>query len=226
MNFFIDFKKNGIFTTVKVTNAIPLFLELHLKRLGIENKKELVLQKIASFQKENKKASFALKIIVEHGDILFETRELPTNGVISAILYKSKKLLPVVKQIDRTIYEKAQQKAQKCNAQEAIFVNKNYILETTIANLVSEEKGQLITPTITNQGLKGITRQILLNSGQVIEKDIPISTEYPLVAVNSLRIMQIEKIDNKKLPSAKSLFVQVAEILRRAEEEYANSYNR
>ncbi len=219
-------KKNGIFTTIKVKNAIPFFLEFHLKRLKIEERRDLVLQKIDYLQKENNQVTYALKIIVENGYILFETRALPTNTAVSAISYTTKKLLPVVKQTDRTIYEKAKQKAQKDNAQEAIFVDKNNILETTIANLVSEEKGQLITPTLTKQGLKGITRQILLNSGLVIEKDIPISIEYPLLAINCLRIMQIEKMDNKTLPSSKSLYKQVSKILQKAEEEYANSYNR
>ncbi len=194
--------------------------------MGIENKKAFILQKIASL-KENNQDTYALKIIISKtGEIIFETRALAQNEIVSAILYKSNKILPVVKQIDRTIYKKAKQKAQENNAQEAIFIDRNNLLETTIANLVSEENGQLITPKLKSQGLKGITRQILLDSGKVVEKEIPITTEYPLITVNCLRIMQIEKINSKQLPSSKNLYMQVLKILQKAEEDYANNYYR
>ncbi len=219
----------GIFTTIKVINAIPFFLEKHLLRLGMEDKKDFFRRRIKKILGKNGSTMAALRIsTAENGDILLQIRELPQSGnLVSAITVNCKQKLPTIKQIDRGIYKKAQAEAKKAHAQEAIFATKNNLLETTIANLISQDKnGNLITPKLTNQGLKGITIQMLLEKGYVAEKNIPVNTKGPLIAVNSLRVIGIKKLNNTFLTSPLIIMKKVQVILKKEEENYANSYYR
>lgn len=218
----------GIFTTIKVINTIPFFLEKHLLRLGMENKKDFFKTQIKKILSKNGLKTSAIKIsITEHGNILFQIRSLPRSDLVSAITIQCNQKLPTVKQINRSIYIKAKKVAKKSHGEEAIFVSKNNLLETTIANLILEDKnGNLVTPKLTNQGLKGITRQLLLDKGYIKEKNISINTKGPIVAINSLRVFGIEKLNNKYLNNPQALIKKVQDILKKEEEDYANSYYR
>lgn len=219
----------GIFTTIKVIGAIPFFLEQHLTRLEMEDKKDFFKKQIKKILGKNFTTTAAVKIsVTENGNIFFHVRDLPQSSTVSAITKQSGQKLPTVKQIDRKFYKKALRYAQKANAQEVIFLTKNnLLLETTIANLISQDKNEnLITPKLTDQGLKGITRQLLLDKGYVTKKDIPVNTKGPLIAINSLRVFGIEKVNDTFLASPLSLMKKVQEILKKEEENYANNYYR
>lgn len=218
----------GIFTTIKIVDMVPFFLERHLLRLGMESQKDFFQKHIKSMLQKNKITTAAMRIsIYDNGEVFFHARDLPKDGLISAVTIVNSEKLPVIKKIDRYIYKKAKEKARDMHADEAIFVENNHLIETTIANIIYEDgKGNLITPKLANQGLKGIARKLLLGKGYVIEKDIPIITKGPLIAVNSLRIMGIQKLNTHTLVNPLPLMQKVREIVRKEEENYENSYYR
>ncbi len=221
--------QNGIFTTIKVVDTMPLFLKQHLMRLGIENKKDFVKKQIKKLLQKNATTHAAVRIsVLDTTEIFFHARELPeSNQLVSAVTIHSNQKLPTKKIINRSIFTLALKDAKKMNAQEVVFTEENNLLETTIANLISQDKnGNLVTPKLTLQGLKGITRQLLLDKKYVIEKDIPVNITDPLIAVNSLRVFGIEKLNGTVLASPMPLMKKVQLILQKEEENYANSYYR
>jgi len=205
---------NGIFTTIKVINGVPLFLEKHAERLSSIKYTQLLIKK---FIKENHITDAALKVnVLESGKITFKVRNLPESGrLVNAVSIISSTPLPIIKQIDRQIYEQAQKYATKKGAERAIFIsNNNFLLESTISNIISlDENGEMITPPLTNQGYKGVTRQILLEGKCIKEKEIPADTNRPLVFINSLRIEGITHLDGRKLEDPKELMENIEEII-------------
>jgi len=218
----------GVFTTIKVSNNVPLFLTSHLKRLSLEKNSNEIKQKIDQLLEANKATTAAVRISISSRNMFMHATELPeSNTILSAITLESAKPLPKKKIIDRNMYEEAKKEAQKKQVDDVLFVKKGFLLETTIANIIWQNKdGDLVTPALTKQGLLGTTVGHLLDKGYITKGNIPVTTIGPLACINSLRVMGIRKVNNNALKNPSGLVKKIALILEREEKEYENSYHR
>ena len=218
---------NGVFTTIKIINSIPLFLKSHQQRL-IEHTSAFHLpyplnieNQIKNFIKQNKLQDSALRITItkDSSEPLFEHRALPPSQTNVQVITVSdtRDENKIYKTTDRTINDQARQLAKQQGAQDAIFVQNGVLIESTIANIFSlNQKGQLITPPIGGRGLSGITRQIIMEQTDVHEEEIPEITTAPLVLVNCLRISKVTHVDVKKLSDGEELLQRIKILLNKA----------
>lgn len=225
----------GIFTTIKVVNRIPLFLEHHVERLtlharvqGITFDDAIIEKNIQRLLLENTVSDAAIRISVLSQDtILFHATTLPNSENVKAITHNEQHPLPTIKKIDRSIYDDAQQSAGKKGAVSALFVDNECFIESIMSNIVSLDRdGNVITPPLKEQGLQGITRQILLEKHVLQEKEIPVSTMMPLVLINSLRVQGVTSLDGIFLPDFSKLLHIVRTNLQQEEKAYEDSYSR
>ena len=89
----------------------------------------------------------------------------------------------------RAVYERA--RSAHPRADDVVLINERAeVVETTIANLLYRVGGEWFTPPLASGGLPGIGRELLLESGEVRERVLPV-TELAscdeLAVVNSLR---------------------------------------
>lgn len=219
---------NGVFTTLKIQEGKPLFLEKHLTRLlshahaltiplpiNIENY-------ILDYLKANKIVDAALRITISaDGQLTLDLRPLPPNLPVSLIsLPDTRDSYKIYKTTNRKVNDEAKKNAEKHGASDAIFVQKDYIIEATAANVFSEdEKGNLITPPMKGKGLQGIARQVIIEKTSVIERDIPINTNGSLVLVNSLRIQKVTTLNGNPLRDGEKLATKLSNLLSTSEVE-------
>ncbi|MBI5122529.1 aminodeoxychorismate synthase component I [Candidatus Roizmanbacteria bacterium] len=223
---------NGIFTTIKVKSSIPLFFELHKNRLAKHANKinlgsfSLSYSDIQKYLKKNNITDCVLKITVTKKNnktiVDMQTRTLPQSLPIKLITVPdTRDKNKILKTTHREINMEAMKKAQKNNANDALFVQNNNIVESTIANVFSiNKKGQIITPPLENKGLKGITRTIIMQNLDIVEEEIQEDTKRPLVLTNSLRIQKATHLNGKKLQDADELIEKIKDIISKVEIDY------
>ncbi len=231
---------NGVFTTIKVKNKIPLFLHEHYKRLCNNfyylhnNSLELqfpLTKNISETIKKNNIIEGAIRITLtkKFNEIFciisataLDDIKTPIN-VITIPDQRDKN--KIIKSIDRTLNKQALQIAQNNNAQDALFVQNENIIESTCANIFSLDKeNSIITPPINGKGLHGIMRQILLSKLHVKEKNIKITTRQPMILVNSLGIRIVKKLDGNDMPVDKNFIDIMTNAITNEEEKYIANY--
>ncbi len=225
---------SGIFTTLKVKNGIPLFFDRHHNRLR-NHMQQLRLpplsldleEAIKTHLAENKQQNYALRITIkkqgDHSVVTFEARELPSieRAIKVLTINDVRDDLRTLKTTDRLVNQHAKRLAEKNGADDALFIQNNHIIESTICNVFSlNKKGQVITPPIEGRGLNGITRQLIMEQIGVIEEEISENATGPLVLVNCLRIQKVGEINGKKLTDGKELLQKIITIINNAEKEY------
>src|SRR6185369_2662109 len=223
----------GIFTTIKVKNGIPLFFEHHQKRL-ISHSKKLQLdipyfsfKDVQHFLQKNNLSDCALKIIMTtrkgQPEMTLQTRPLPyPNENIKLItVADTRDKYKTIKTLDRHAHEEAQKLAKKQDTDDALFVQNNNLIESTISNIFSVNKnGDIITPPLVGRGLEGIAKKIIILQTPVIEEEINESSTGPIVLTNSLRIQKATELNGKKLEDAEELYQKIKTFIENAEEDY------
>ncbi|MEK7571020.1 MAG: aminotransferase class IV [Patescibacteria group bacterium] len=227
----------GVFTTIKITHGQPIFLEKHQARLiahakqaGFQIHTTAITQKIVTWLQDHPLKDCVLKISIlgeyKEPEILFATRELPqTSGSIRLIsVPDNRDVSKVIKSIDRTMYEQAKQMAQAKGADDAIFEEDGYLIESTICNLFSlNKKGEIITPPIAGKGLAGVMRASIMENFPVREEPIPKTTNGPLVLTNSLRVQKASSLDGRILADGEVLLEKLKITINKAEFKYLSS---
>ena len=220
---------NGIFTTIKVQDGTPLFFPKHERRLLTHAKATNLPyptnlnQHIIDFITDNNLTNCALRVTIARNTLepLIQQRPLPEPQTDIAVitLPDTRDAHKIYKTTDRRVNEQAKAQAEKKNTNDALFTQKGKLVESTIANIFSlNQHGQLITPPIIGRGLNGTTRQVIMEHSPVIEEEIPVTTDGPLVLVNSLRLTTIKTLDGRELQNGKQLFQMVKQILTNAEQ--------
>lgn len=226
----------GVFTTLKIKNMAPLFLEMHYQRLFnnyfflTEQRAELdsaLTEEIQKIIKKNNMTDGAIRITLTKFEnnpffIIHATTLENMHDPIKVItIPDDRKKDKVIKSIERKKNKKALQNAQEKNAQDALFVKNNNIIESTSANIFAlDEENNIITPQIKNNGLNGIMRQIILSKLKIQEKNISMTTKQPMILVNSLGIKVIKQIDKINIPINKSFIAKITEVIQYAENTY------
>jgi 4-amino-4-deoxychorismate lyase len=186
---------DGIFTTLRVENSVPLFLDHHIARLhsscqffGINFSDPGFSTVISHLLKKNHLNDARIKIIVSRG-CDFKNRVYNYEGELSTMLVLAFPLLPqplrpvslcISPELrgNESIYHHKtisylsnlthKTFAQKNGFYDAIILNwKRQVLETSTANLFFIIKDKIITPPKELPLLNGIMRQNLLSLGAI-----------------------------------------------------------
>ncbi|MCF8260450.1 MAG: bifunctional anthranilate synthase component I family protein/aminotransferase class IV [Melioribacteraceae bacterium] len=153
------------------------------------------IQKIANECDKNKKFKLRLNL-QKWGDFEIRTDEIvldnyPVDIILGSQSIDSSDKYRFFKTTNRSIYDKGLQKARNNNAFDMIFTNENgNVVESSIANIVIENKGLKFTPAISDGVLNGCYRQLMLDNKQLSEKSISIEDCFSADAmylVNSVR---------------------------------------
>ncbi len=230
----------GIFTTIKVREGYPLFLDHHLHRLETSAAQlnirlpSYVLHLTSDIQKaawdtikKNNLAEGGIRITITPAAICihtFTTADTKIRKVAVITTPDTRDIYKTHKVTCRIPHLLAQKKAQSKRAQDALFTQNKEIVESTNANIFTYTSSNIIiTPPIKDQGLNGITRQILMENLPVQEAPIPISTTNPLILVNSLSLRLVESIDGRKLNQNPEFVNLIRQTLDEAEKNYIAS---
>jgi branched-chain amino acid aminotransferase len=94
--------------------------------------------------------------------------------------------------------------AQSAGADEAVMANtRGDLCESTTANVFVGIDGELLTPPLSSGCLPGVTREILLDQGIGVERDLPIrvlADADEVFLTNSLRgVLAVRVIDTRML---------------------------
>ncbi len=185
----------ALFETIRLKDATPLCIELHLHRLMASAKKLSILPKcnycsLLAVVKEvidtNKLHDCALRLTLTAGDpvhcvcqsIVFTWRKIPytknnyVNGfsVIQAPFVRNEtSSLSSIKSCNLIELKMARAFAHERGADETIFVNtKGFIAEGSITNIFFVKNECLFTPSETCGILPGITRKLVIKTAEKI----------------------------------------------------------
>lgn len=226
----------GIFTTLKVKQGVPLFFAKHqnrlltgIKQLGFDkNAVDFPLEKaVINLIERNQLPDCALRLtILKHEKkalVIIHAYTMPTdNQDIAMIMVEdTRDNVKNIKTINRIINILALQKAISHGADDALFVTDGKIIEGTNASVFSLNKtGQIITPLLNGKGLESISKNIIKEQTSIFEEDILKDTKGPLVLVNCLRIRNVKSLNGKTLLDATQLYEKLKTILENAEDNY------
>ena len=218
----------GVFTTLKVREGVPLFFEKHVERLEKSVKQLfltyswITLNDVINVIKKNKVQDGGIRITITPNMRVIHateiTKEVESVSVIT--ITDTRDQYKTLKMTYRVPHFLAQQKAREQGVQDALFVQNNFFVESTYANIFSLSSGKIITPPIENRGLNGISRQVLMEELPVEEKEIVKDTTDPMVLVSCLSMRVVEKIDGREIKQDRIFVEKIKNAMDKMEREY------
>ena len=218
----------GVFTTLKVREGVPLFFEKHVERLEKSVKQLFLTYSWITFNdvinviKKNKVQDGGVRITITPNMRVIHameiTKEVESVSVIT--ITDTRDQYKTLKMTYRVPHFLAQQKAREQGVQDALFVQNNFFVESTYANIFSLSSGKIITPPIENRGLNGISRQVLMEELPVEEKEIVKDTTDPMVLVSCLSMRVVEKIDRREIKQDRIFVEKIKNAMDKMEREY------
>lgn len=219
----------GLFETIKIIQGKTVFLNEHYQRMKkssmmLDIKMDISLSKVFEIANElikiNKIQEGSLKLLLLKGfkydHVIINTNskkyepEKYNHGLsikISERIKNEKSLLINHKTINylENILEKKE--AVKEGYEDALFLNsKEYITETTVANIFFINKKEIYTPSVDSGILPGVVREkvfyiakkknIVLKEGHFSKEEI-MNSESVFVTNSLMGIMPVKLIDNK-----------------------------
>lgn len=239
----------GIFTTLKVHEAVPLFLESHLLRLqeGIQRlafhfsaRDACLGDAVHAVIQRNEVREGAIRITITPGtqyQVLLSECPSPTLLVYATHMHTAQNCIDVitvpdqrgafrnVKVTNRLVHFQAEREAFSRGAQEALFTENDQLIEATNSNIFSlGPLGEFITPPIEGRGLNGIMRQHLLDysGGKVAE--IATTADGPLFLVNSLRAVAVRRVDGRDIVQNDAALQKMRGSIGTMEQRYIESH--
>jgi len=230
----------SVYESIKVVEGIPVFLKDHLERL-LESAERLEISH--SFSPEDisrmiylliltdsvTAATFRVQLIGGLVPMLFIfPQELPVypntyyREGVSVITYEGERIIPEVKSNSLLLNYLAQREAEKKQALEALFIDRNgCAVEGTKSNFFAISGNRLITPG--KRILAGVTRKYILKSAEImgmeiVFKDPPLDEILKLqfdelfISSTSMGAMPISRINTVLL---KNDFTKCRELHRR-----------
>jgi len=219
----------GLFETIKIIQGKTVFLNEHYQRMKkssmvLNLKIDIDLSKVFEMADElikiNKIQEGSLKLLLlkglEHDHMMINTnskkyeQEKYNHGVsikISERIKNEKSLLinhKTINYLENILEKKA---ALKEGYDDAMFLNsKEYITETTVANIFFINKKEIYTPSVDSGILPGVVREkvfyiaekknIVLKEGHFSKEEI-MNSESVFVTNSLMGIMPVKLIDNK-----------------------------
>ncbi len=234
----------GVFTTLKVRDGVSLFFERHRQRLQMSVERLAFGRFSLSFDLKaainnvihlNELVEGALRItitpgiplqspffgninptVVIHATLMHEPREF----VDAITIEEQRDIFRDIKMTNRVVSLLAERTALQQGVQEALFSDKEGLVEATSSNIFSlDSTGRLVTPPIEGRGLNGITRQILLECAETQIAQIPTNTTGPLFLINSLSAVPIRCLDGRELIQQRDLLLSIRRKIAMREDE-------
>jgi D-alanine transaminase len=230
---------DGVFTTLKVSEGEPLFLEKHLARLvrdaaairlttPVEEVEAACIGLVSRLGME----SGVLKAVLTRGaggrGLSTKNASGPTVLVNASALPQPRPHLRAVtvsdergplaahKTLNYLPNVLAFRRAEETGSDEAVFVRDGFLLEATVSNLVGVVDGRLLTPPLRGRVLGGIIREVLLEERVIFEGDLPEGTVGPLYCVNSVRgVEPVAELDDRPLHTDPKVQALLSEVLAR-----------
>lgn len=158
------------------------YLEEHLERLrnsadyfGYHYDEELVRRELfATARRLSHDAPWRVRLVLDKsGNARISSEKLsplptPMKVRLAARPIDPNEPLLYHKTTARTLYDEARQECEDCD--DVILWNpEGFVTESTIANIVVDRKGELITPPLSAGLLPGIMREVLLREGRIKE---------------------------------------------------------
>jgi branched-subunit amino acid aminotransferase/4-amino-4-deoxychorismate lyase len=224
----------GVFTTIKIKRAVPLFLPEHIARLrqgiaglGLEPQDFTSLETdIEAVLEKNRVINAAIRVTVIGNTRLIHARPIPIAGPISVITAADTRTRQQkeFKVIDRSFLELIMEKAESTGASDVLLTDSRGLIESTVCNIFSvNEKGQIITPPVRGRGLNGISENTFMRYIPVTEEEIPIGTKGPLILTNSLRLSRITAVNGIVIADGINLLAALQSVRVQAEQEYIHT---
>lgn len=230
---------DGVFTTIRVSAGVSLFLKWHLERIE-RDAASIHLQAPPRKELADACAGLVSRIGMEEG-VLKATltrgtgsRGPSTEGMGEPTVVVSASQMPEARPPLRAITTPdrrgplaahktlnylpnvlALRQAEESGRDEAIFAQEGMLLEGTASNLVGLADGELHTPPLDGRVLPGTTRRALLETGALREGNLPVDSTGPLYCVNSVRgVEAITELDGHPLPQNSSLHTDLQKALQ------------
>ncbi|NQT58574.1 MAG: aminotransferase class IV [Bacteroidetes bacterium] len=244
----------SVYESIKIIEGIPVFLRDHLERL-LESANRLEINH--SFSPEDisrmlfllimtdsvTTATFRVQLIGGQIPMLFIfPQDLPvypdnyyTEGV-SVITYVGERIIPEVKSNSLLLNYLAQREAEKKQALEALFIDRNgCAVEGTRSNFFAVSGNRLITP---GKGiLAGVTRKYILKSAEMmgmeiifkdpaLEEILKLQYDELFLSSTSMGAMPISRIDDVLLPNQFDKSRELHRHVRKLEKKYVSETKR
>jgi branched-subunit amino acid aminotransferase/4-amino-4-deoxychorismate lyase len=171
----------GIFTTAAITSRVPLFMSAHLQRLSGDARAlgfraptaKDIRSVVCDGIDRNRLANGVVKIIVTAGRVnrnrsrsalyVFLEPPRPSPGIVRLLLLETTPTRwSAHKTLARAELVMLRHRATRARCFDALMLDQNDVLETTIANLFLLRRGTVITPRADGRILPGIARQRLV----------------------------------------------------------------
>lgn len=176
----------SLFETLRFDATGVHSLDRHLRRLhasaeffGFPCDTPSIARQVASIQRVT--TPHRLRITLDRaGRVLLETFVLdhpvvPVQCAVATSRVRSDDPFVCHKTTNRTVYEAA--RSEHPHADDVLLVNeRDEVVETTIANLLYRLDGRWYTPPLSSGGLAGIGRSVLVESGEVAERVLPLAS--------------------------------------------------
>jgi len=230
---------DGVFTTLKVSEGEPLFLEKHLARLVRDAAAIRLTAPVKEFEvaciglvSRLGMESGVLKAVLTRGTggrgLSTKNASVPTVLVNASALPPPRPHLRAVtvpdergplaahKTLNYLPNVLALWRAEETGSDEADFVRDGYLLEATVSNVVGVVDGRLLTPPLGGRVLGGVIREVLLEEQAIFEGDLPEDIAGPLYCVNSVREVEpVAELDNQPLHTDLGVQALLGEVLAR-----------
>lgn len=215
---------DGIFTTIRVSEGRPRFLEWHLERLlrdaaalymeppSIDEIEEACCGLISRLEMREG----VVKITVTRGaggrgpspknagdpTVIVTASDLPEHRppLRAITLPDARGPLASHKTLNYLPNVLALYQAEAAGCNEALFTRNGRLVEATISNLVGAVDGELCTPPLDGMVLAGVARRALLEAGAIREGAVPTDLTGPLYCINNVRgIEEVAELDGRRM---------------------------
>lgn len=215
---------DGFFTTIRVSEGGPCFLEWHLERL-LRDAAALYMEPPPIEELAGAARGLVSRLEMGEGVVkITVTRGAggrgpssknvgdPTVVVTASGLPEQRPPLRVItvpdargplaayKTLNYLPNVLALYQAEAAGCDEALFARKGRLVEATISNLVGAVDGEVRTPPLDGMVLAGVARRALLEAGAVQEGELPTDLHGPLYCVNNVRgIEEVVELDGRRV---------------------------
>ncbi len=222
---------DGVFTTIRVSDGKPCFLDWHLERL-LRDAAALYMEPLPIEELANACRGLISRLEMEEGVVKItvtrgpggrgpSTRNAgePTVIVTASDLPEPRPPLRAIPIPDARSPLAAQKtlnylpnilalhQAEAAGCDEAVFERDGLLVEATVSNLVGVVDGTVYTPPLDGMVLGGMARRALLEAGAIREGELNSGLAGPLYCINNVRgIEEVAELDGRPLERDAELY--------------------
>lgn len=213
---------DGIFTTIRVSEGGPRFLDWHLERL-LRDAAALYIEFPAIDELEDAAKGLISRLEMRKGVVKITVtrgvggRGPSTNNVVNPTTIVTASEMPEPRPPLRTITVPdargpltahktlnylpnvlALHQAEAAGCDEVLFARDGSLVEAAVSNVIGVVDGEVYTPPLDGAVLPGVARRALLEAEVIREGELPADGAGPLYCVNNVRgVEEIAELDGR-----------------------------